>query len=105
MIINLKTKKNEVINKRAGEYRGAVHSICNLKNSYLKRFLYNGSNYDYHFILNDLAEEFKKPFTYLGENTEKYKIFTVPIEKEVRRIYKNGEEISKIYVLHITVYW
>ena len=31
----------------------------------------------------------------LGENTEKYITFSVPIEKEVTRISKNGEEITK----------
>ena len=34
-------------------------------------------------------------FTCLGENTEKYIAFTVPIEKEVTKIDKNGEEITK----------
>ena len=57
--------------------------------------LHNRSNYDYHFIINELAEEFKKQFTCLGENTEKYLTFTVPIEKEVTRIDKNREEITK----------
>ena len=37
----------------------------------------NGSNYNYHFIIKELAEEFKKQFTCLGENTEKYITFTV----------------------------
>ena len=31
----------------------------------------------------------------LGENTEKYIIFTVPIERKATRINKNGEEITK----------
>ena len=48
-----------------------------------------GSNCDYHFIIKELAEEFEKQFTCLGENTEKYITFTVPIEKEVTRIDKN----------------
>ena len=39
------------------------------------------------FIIKELAEEFKKQFTCLRENTEKYTTFTVPIEKEVTRIY------------------
>ena len=43
----------------------------------------------------ELAEEFKKQFTYLGESTEKYITFTVPIEKEVTRIDKNGEKTTK----------
>ena len=33
--------------------------------------------------------------TCLGEKTEKYITFTVAIEKEVTRIDKNGEEITK----------
>ena len=41
------------------EYRGAAHSICNLKYSVSKKnpiVLHNGSNYDYHFIIKELAE-------------------------------------------------
>ena len=45
--------------------------------------------------MKELAEEFKKKFTCLGKNNEKYIIFTVSIEKEVTRIDKNGEEITK----------
>ena len=33
--------------------------------------------------LTVLAEEFKKQFTCLGENTKKIITFTIPIEKEV----------------------
>ena len=75
-----------------------MHSICNLKYNVPKKIpivFHNGSNYDYHFIIKELAEEFKKWFIYLGENTEKYITFTVPIEKEVTRIDKNGEVIAK----------
>ena len=81
-----------------GEYWGAAHSTCNLKYSVSKNIpivFHDGSNYDYHFIIKDLAEEFKKQLSCLGENTEKYITFTVPIEKEVTRIDKNGEEITK----------
>ena len=56
---------------------------------------HNGSNYDYHFIMKELPEKFKKQFTCPGENTKKYIAFRVPIEKEVTRIDKNGEEITK----------
>ena len=45
--------------------------------------------------IKELAEEFKKGFTCLVENTEKYITFTVPVEKEVTRINKNGEEVTK----------
>ena len=37
----------------------------------------------------------KKQFTCLEGNTGKYLTFTAPIEKEVARIDKNGEEITK----------
>ena len=49
----------------------------------------------YHFIIEELAEEFNKQFTCLGENSEKYITFTVPIEKESTRSDENGEEITK----------
>ena len=81
-----------------GEYRGAVCSICNLKYSVPKNIhiaFHNGFIYDYHFIIKELAEEFKKQFICLGKNAEKDITFTVPIKKEVTRIVKNGEEITK----------
>ena len=43
------------------EYRDAAHSICNLKYSVPKRIpivFNNGSDYDYHFIIKELAEVF-----------------------------------------------
>ena len=56
---------------------------------------HNGSNYDYHFIIKEIAEEFKIQFTCLAENTEKYITFTFPIEEQVTRFDKNGEEFTK----------
>ena len=44
--------------------------------------VHNGSKYDYHFIIRELAEEFKGQFECLGENTEKYITFSIPIKKE-----------------------
>ena len=52
-------------------------------------------NYDYHFIIKELAEELKKLFICLRKSTKKYMTFTTLIEKEVTRIYKNGEEITR----------
>ena len=77
-----------------GDYRGAAHSICNLKYSLPKKspiVFHNGSNYDYHFIMKELAEELIKQFNCWGENTEKY----IKKEKEITRINKNGEEVTK----------
>ena len=45
-------------------------------------------------IIKELAEGFKNRFTCLRENNKKYITFTVPIEVEVTRIGKNGEEIE-----------
>ena len=75
-----------------------MHSILNWKYSIPQKIpiaFRNGSNYDYHFIIKELAEEFKKQFICLGEKTEKYITSTVPIEKEATRIDKNGEKITK----------
>ena len=86
------------------QYRVPVHSICQLNNSMPKEIhavFHNGSNYDLHFIKKELAEEFQGQFTCLGENTEKYITFSVPVEKEVKRIGKNLEETTKtnFYIL------
>ena len=54
---------------------------------------HNGSNYDYRFIIKELAKEFKIQFTCLGENTEKSITFSVPIEKEVTRIDKKSQKL------------
>ena len=43
---------------------------------------HNGSNYDYHLIIKELANEFEGQSECLLENTEKYKTFSVPIGKK-----------------------
>ena len=53
---------------------------------------HNGSRYDYHFIIKELAKEFDGNFECLGENTEKYITFAVPIKKEI----KNKNKIIEI---------
>ena len=68
-----------------GKYRGASHSICNLRNKIPKEIpvmFHNGFKYDYHFITERLAREFKGYFKCLREDTEKYITFSVPIKKE-----------------------
>ena len=44
---------------------------------------HNGSTYDYHFIIKELAKEFEGNFECLGENTEKYITLSVPINKKI----------------------
>ena len=69
-----------------GKYRGAAHSICNLRYKIPKEIpvvFHNGSTYDYHFIINELVKEFEGNFECLGENTEKYITFLAPIKKKI----------------------
>ena len=69
-----------------GKYRGAAHNICNLKYKVPKEILivfHNGSTYDYHFIMKVLVKKFEDNFECLGENTEKYITFLVPIKKNI----------------------
>ena len=69
-----------------GRYRGAAHNICNLKYKVSKEIpivFHNGSIYDYHFIIKELVKEFEGNFECLGENTEKYITFSVPIKKKI----------------------
>ena len=66
-----------------GKYRGAAHSKCNLNYKIVKQIpvlFHNGSVYDYNFIIKYLARELKGSFECLGENTEQYINFTVPLK-------------------------
>ena len=83
-----------------GEYRDAAHSICNLEYNVHKKIptcFHNGTNYDYPFIIKELAKEFKKQFTCLEENTEKNINFTIPIEKKLQELMKMEMKLQKIY--------
>ena len=67
-----------------GKFRGAAHSICNLRYKVPKNIpivIYNRSTYDDHFIIKQLPEEFEGGFKCLGENKEKCITFSVPIKK------------------------
>ena len=44
---------------------------------------HNGSTYDYHFIIKELAKEFEGNFECVDENTEKHITFSVPIKKKI----------------------
>ena len=69
-----------------GKYRGAAHNSCNLRYKIPKEIpvvFHNGSTYDYHFIIRELAKEFEDNFECLSENTEKYITFSVPIRKKI----------------------
>ena len=81
-----------------GKLRGAAHSTCNLR--YLQKqipiVIHNCSTYDDHFIIKQLPEEFEGKFKCLGENTEKYITYLLPIKKEVANdVYDDDGEKKK----------
>ena len=73
-----------------GKYRGAVHSDFNLKFNVPNEIpvVFNNDhdhhfqNYDHHFIMKKLANEFEEEFERLRKK-EKCKTFSVPIKKEI----------------------
>ena len=79
-------------NKRKGKdhshytrkFRGAAHSKWNLNYKVPKDIpiIIHNASYDTHFLINQLAEEFKGELNCIGENMEKYITFSVPIKKE-----------------------
>ena len=84
-----------------GKYRGAAHNICNLRYKMPKEIpivFHNGSTYDYHFIIKELVKKFDGNFECLGENTEKYITFSVPIKKKIEN--KDIEITYKIKLIN-----
>ena len=79
------TKKVRDHCRFTGKFRGAAHSICNLRYKVPQEIpvkIQNGWKYDYHFIIKELAEEFRgEECECLGKNTDKYISFLVPIKK------------------------
>ena len=68
-----------------GKFKGPVHSICNLKYKVPKEIpiIIHNATYDIHFIINQLAIEFKGELDCIGDNMENYITFCVPIKKEL----------------------
>ena len=99
---SLERKKNYKVRGHChytGKYRGAAHNVCNLRYKVPKEIpvvFHNGSTYDYHFIIKELAKEFDGNFNCLGENTEKYITFSVPLKKKIEN--KNLEITYKIKI-------
>ena len=80
-----------------GEYRSPTYSICNLKYSAPKKnyiVFHNGSNYDNHFITNELAEELlKKHNIYSSNRNRNYRFMTSSLSNLVNNF---SEEIHRI---------
>ena len=74
-----------------------LYVFCNLIYKVPKEIsvvFHNGSTFDYHFIIKELVKEFDGNFNCLGENTEKYITFSVPLKKKIEN--KNLEIYYKI---------
>ena len=68
-----------------GKCRGPAHSACNLQYKVTKSIpvvFHNGSKYDFHLIIKQLANDFDGPFSCLGENTKKYITISICIFKK-----------------------
>ena len=80
----------------SSKYRDTAHSIYNLRfnvpNEILAVF-HNASNHNYRFVIKELAKHFEGQFKFLGENTEKYKMFSVAIENMLQKMIKMAMKI------------
>ena len=98
------TDKNDKVRDHChytGKFKGAAHIICNLKYKIPKEIhvvFHNGSTYDYHFIIRQLAKEFEGKFGCLGDNTEKYITFSVPIKKKLNNNNNNNNNNNKAII-------
>ena len=65
------------------KFRRAAYSKCYLNYKVPKDIpiIIHNASYDTHFIINQLAEEFKCELDCVGENMEKYITCSVPINK------------------------
>ena len=54
---------------------------------------YYGLNYDYHFIIKELENEFEVQFEYIGESKEKYKNF---FGSNKKGSYKNSHLVDHL---------
>ena len=102
-----KSDKNYINRKKVkdhchytGKFRGAAHSKCNLNYKVLKEIpiIIHNASYDTHFILEQLAKEFKGELNCIGDNMEKYITFSVPIKKEVNNDDGNDGKKENNYI-------
>ena len=78
-----------------GKFRGAAHSICNLRYSTQRDipvFFHNGTNYDFNLVIPELAKEFKPELHCIPLNGEKFMSFSIPIKKKT---YANSKNTKK----------
>ena len=89
--------------------RDAAHNICNLKFNVpneISVVFHNDSNYDYHFIIKELANEFEGLFECYGEKRERTKLFFVFHQRKLQKSIKifktfktSNNDINKFILL------
>ena len=91
-----KDDKNYINKRKVKDH--CHYSICNLIYSVQKKIsiIIHNASYDTHFILKQLAIEFRGELTCIGDNTEKYITFSVPIKKEVNNYDDNDAKKKTI---------
>ena len=79
-----------------GKFRGNAYSICNLSYNDQNEIpiTIHNATYDTHFILNQLAIEFKGELNWIDDNMEKYITFSLLIKKEVNNYDDKKKEIT-----------
>ena len=74
-------------NHYTGKYRGAAHSICNLRYKIQKDIpvvTRDGRNNDFHLIITELAKEFRAEIVYLKiKKNTKHLVFQSSTEKSM----------------------
>ena len=83
---NKKHRKVRDHDHYTGKYRGAAHTICNLRYTTqvdIPVFFDNGTNYDFNLIMTELAKEFRSEMKCIPLNINKYTSFSITIAKEI----------------------
>ena len=82
---NNENENDENENDKNEKYRKVKdHNNCNLRYKTPREIpiaFHNGSTYDYHFIIKQLAEEFESEFDCIGQNMENILLFRHQLKK------------------------
>ena len=88
----------------SGILRGAAHSIYNFEYSApreISTVFYNGSNYDFHLMIKNLAKIFcSNDFECLGKHVELYTSTFVSLDKKIKVIDVKLKRNQKKKTLH-----
>ena len=78
--------------------------MCNIRYKVPKVILavfHNGSSYDDHFVIRQLAKDFKGYFNCIGKNTEKYITFSISVFKEYDKV--NKKKKPDVFTLNLLI--